>query len=351
MKTKVISCSAPYGGGGLGQHLAQVVEEARENASLNCYFCGRPKSEDYQGQEVQVKQSQWLNFTPVRFSPGWKSYISSNWFDQAVAARLDQCEIFEGFSGQALHSFRKARQLGVEKLYLQSPTAHVLHVARQYKKATQQFRFEASWLNKAQITKSLKEYKMADIIYVASEYSRQTFLAHNIPAHKLKKIDLKVHPRFVPPSSKPQDGIFRIVYTGSLTVTKGVPLLIEAFAQLPDKNAQLTLVGGWATRGMRRYLQRCIVQNPRIRIVSGDPLPYLQQADLYVHPSYQDGFGYAPMEALACGVLVIVTEETGMKEHIQEGVNGFIVSAENREDFLERLISYKNILSKSRYTV
>jgi glycosyltransferase involved in cell wall biosynthesis len=57
----------------------------------------------------------------------------------------------------------------------------------------------------------------------------------------------------------------------------------------------------------------------------GDPLPVLQKADVFVHPSYEDGFGYAPMEALACGVPVVVTEDTGMKEYVRDGVNGFIV--------------------------
>ena len=30
------------------------------------------------------------------------------------------------------------------------------------------------------------------------------------------------------------------------------------------------------------------------------------------------------MEALACGVPVVVTEDTGMKEHVEDGVNGWI---------------------------
>ena len=63
----------------------------------------------------------------------------------------------------------------------------------------------------------------------------------------------------------------------------------------------------------------------RITVGPGDPLPLLQRADVFVHPTYQDGFWYAPMEALACGVPVIVTEDTGMKEYVDEGMNGFIV--------------------------
>jgi glycosyltransferase involved in cell wall biosynthesis len=53
-------------------------------------------------------------------------------------------------------------------------------------------------------------------------------------------------------------------------------------------------------------------------------LPHLRQARLCVHPAYEDGFAYAPAEALACGVPLIVSEDTGMKELIGDG-DGLVV--------------------------
>ena len=43
-----------------------------------------------------------------------------------------------------------------------------------------------------------------------------------------------------------------------------------------------------------------------------------------MHPSWDDGFGYSPVEALAAGVPAIVTEDTGMKELIARG-RGLVV--------------------------
>ena len=43
------------------------------------------------------------------------------------------------------------------------------------------------------------------------------------------------------------------------------------------------------------------------------------------------------MEALACGVPVIVTEDTGMKEHVREGQNGYIVPTGDWQAIYERL--------------
>ena len=46
---------------------------------------------------------------------------------------------------------------------------------------------------------------------------------------------------------------------------------------------------------------------------------------LCVHPAYEDGFAYAPAEALASGIPVIVSEDTGMKDLIDPPRTGLIL--------------------------
>lgn len=335
---KTIACSAPYGGGGLGQHLAQVVEEARQSGRLHHYYAYSIKSGDAAGSAVPLPLLPWLlNCTPLRFSPGGKSHFGNELFDRTVAARLTPGQCCVGFSGQCLHLFRQARRLGCETLELEAPTAHIRSVARQYAKAFRQYPIETqSWLNEAQCRKTEQEYEMADRIVVASEYTRQTFLAEGVSAEKLRVRPLCTAPRFQPPAARPADGVFRIVYTGSLTVAKGIPVLQEAFTRLTGP-AALTLVGGWPNRSMKHFLKEWQAREPRLTLAPGDPLPHLHRADVCVHPSYSDGWGYAPAEALACGVPVIVTEDTGMKELVQEGINGCIVPTGDWEALLERL--------------
>ena len=112
---------------------------------------------------------------------------------------------------------------------------------------------------------------------------------------------------------------------GSLAVHKGVPLLIDAVARLRYEDLRLRLIGGWGTRGMRRFVQRACANDARISVSPGDPLAYLQRASLCVHPAYEDGFAYAPAEALACGVPVLVSEDTGMKDLIDPSRTGQIL--------------------------
>jgi len=76
---------------------------------------------------------------------------------------------------------------------------------------------------------------------------------------------------------------------------------------------------------MRRFVQGACAADPRIVAGPGDPLPSLRRASVCVHAAYEDGFGYAPAEALACGVPLLVSEDTGMKELIDSPRAGLIL--------------------------
>jgi glycosyltransferase involved in cell wall biosynthesis len=255
-----------------------------------------------------------------------------------MAARLSEpSERYMGFVGKSLHSFRKARALGSTCCELVAANSHVENVRRLHERACRDTQIDDRWLNRAQRRKTLAEYACADRIYVHSNYTEQSFLDAGVPASRLRRTVLTVAPRFQPPARRPDDGVFRVVYVGRVEATKGIPLLMEAFRTMPLDAAELILVGGWSTRAMRLYIERCMAQDDRISVAPGDPLPTLQRADVFVHPSYEDGFGYAPMEALACGVPAIVTEDTGMKEYVADGENGYIVPTGSVHALVERL--------------
>lgn len=335
---RVISCNSPYGQGGVGQHFAQLVEEARSDGLLKRYYTNGRKEGDVRGQEVSIRTFGLLRYTPLRFSPAWKSFLVNELYDRKVASLLDErAARFMGFTGKSLHSFERASELGFKTLELVAPNSHVENVYRLHDMARRQTGVSDSWLNRMQVRKTLREYERADHIYVHSDYTANSLVASGIPPGKLRRTHLTVSDRFQPPKRRPNDGVLRIAYVGRVDATKGIPLLMDAFAALPTEDARLRIVGGWSTRSMRQYMEARLDEDERIHVAPGDPLPVLQQADVFVHPTYEDGFGYAPMEALACGVPVIVTKDTGMKEYVQNGVNGYVVPTGNQDAILERL--------------
>lgn len=337
---RVLSCNSPYGQGGIGQHFAQLVEESRDANVLHRYFCKEIRSGDEKYGRT-IRPPWWeqvlLQYTPLRWSPSWTSYVMNEFFDHRVAGALEgPLTRFLGFSGKSLRSFSRARALGARQLELAVPNSHVENVYRLHQRAAAETGIDDTWLNRAQVRKTLREYETADTIYVHSEYTRTSFLEYGVPEEKLERTILHVDPRFQPPTERPDDDAFRIVYVGRLSAMKGTPLLLKAFQALDISEKMLTLVGSWGTRRMRKFMQPWL-EKDSIHLAPGDPLPALHDADVFVHPTYQDGLGYAPMEALACGTPVIVTEDTGMKEYVREGTSGFVVPTGSIEALIERL--------------
>ncbi len=336
---RVIACNSSYGLGGVGQHFAQLVEASRKHGMLARYYAPGLKNGDDKGNSLNTARWQdWvLKYTPVRFSPAWRSYLESEFFDRTVAKHLSSSmKRFMGFVGASLHSFQQADRLGAQHLELVAANSHVRNLRQCHDYARRRHDIQDSWLHDALMSKTLREYKHADTIYVHSDYTRTSFLDAGIPEDKLERMYLQVDSRFHPPDQRPEDDTFRLIYVGRIEATKGIPLLLSAFSELPVEDKQLTLVGGWSTRRMRKFVEPWL-EDDRIRLAPGDPLPVLHEADVFVHPTYEDGFGYAPMEALASGVPVIATADTGMKEYIRDGKNGYVVPTGRVEPIVERL--------------
>jgi glycosyltransferase involved in cell wall biosynthesis len=277
-----------------------------------------------------------LALLPVRFSAATRLWAYSVDFDTRTAQRLPAAEHLISFNGTALAQFRAARRAHFESISLVSANSHLRRVLRQHAKAHRQYPLEGSWADRL-LRRNVAEYAEADRIYVASAYAWESFTEEGFPDDALSYFPLTPDPRYAPGATPNSSSTYDVVYVGSLSVAKGIPLLIDAFRRLAHANMRLVLVGGWRSRGMRRFIEQARAEDPRIEVSPGDPLPHLRTARLFVHPAYEDGFAYAPAEALACGVPVIVSEDTGMKELIDPARNGVVVPTGDLETLAEAI--------------
>jgi glycosyltransferase involved in cell wall biosynthesis len=335
----VVSCGPRPGAGGLGRHLQEIVAALDRRAAPRMLLCASaPDVPADAPRRLGTRAADAaLSLPPLRLEQARRMLQSSVRFDADAAARLPDADHLIAFNGIALEQMRRARGKGFQSLSLASATAHFAHVLRQHARAFRQYPLEGSWA-KLLRSRNTREYAEADRIYVASGYVRDSFLAEGAPADSLVSFPLTPDPRFTAAAAPPAAGSFDILYIGSLTVVKGVPLLIDAVRSLPHRDLRLRLGGGWTTRGMRRFVQRACAADPRISVVRSDPLPLMRAARLFVHASYSDGFGYAPAEALACGVPVIASEDTGMKDLLAgaEG-HGLVVPTGDRQALAEAI--------------
>ncbi|MBI3812199.1 MAG: glycosyltransferase family 4 protein [Nitrospirae bacterium] len=107
---------------------------------------------------------------------------------------------------------------------------------------------------------------------------------------------------------------------------RGLPNLLSAVARRTENRVRLIVVGGDRLGPYRERARRLGIEDRLIFLPFTERLEELHAgADALVFPSYYDTFGSVPLEAMASGLPVIVTESCGMSELIVDGVNGLIL--------------------------
>ncbi len=116
---------------------------------------------------------------------------------------------------------------------------------------------------------------------------------------------------------------FVVLFVGSGFERKGVRYLLKAVALIKDPVTVLVVGRGSAT-GIRKLAshQRVIFCGPR-----EDSYKYYAAAEIFVFPTLYEPFGNVHLEALASGLPVITTRNSGASELIKDGEHGFVVSA------------------------
>jgi glycosyltransferase involved in cell wall biosynthesis len=177
-----------------------------------------------------------------------------------------------------------------------------------------------------------EEYRLADRIRVHSEWARDSMLRRGVPENKIHLLRQTVNlERFHPPSRPaPQDGPLRVCYVGSLDLRKGFPYLLQAVRAVGANRVQLHIVGATGDRTCAQLFARERV-GLQVESAPGDPLPVYQRSEVFVLPTLEDGLGLVALEAQACGLPVILTEEAGARECVRPGQTGWIVPAANVE--------------------
>ena len=140
-----------------------------------------------------------------------------------------------------------------------------------------------------------------------------------------------------------REGIFTFIYVGRLVGDKGINELVESFSRLNKEfnNTRLLLVGGKEAEYDPLKLETLeeIVRNPAIEDLGfqDDVRPFLVASDVFVFPSYREGFPNAVIEAGAMGLPSIVTDINGSREIIMNGVNGVIIPSHSVESLYEAM--------------
>ncbi len=126
---------------------------------------------------------------------------------------------------------------------------------------------------------------------------------------------------------------------------KGLPTMLKALARLPD-NVKLLVVGGSASTrdAVVRFEANRLADRVHAISETPDVATYYRSADIYVHPTLNDSFGMAPLEAMSFGLPVVISPSPwcGFAHYLTNGVDALVLrhpeDDENLAQLVERLV-------------
>jgi glycosyltransferase involved in cell wall biosynthesis len=181
-----------------------------------------------------------------------------------------------------------------------------------------------------------QECELADVVMVNSDWSRDAMLAEGVPAEKIAVAPLAYDPpqavetkrRVDPRVFSPQRPL-RVLFLGQANIRKGIHDLVSAAGRLRGEAVRFDVIGPHGP------LPPLLPENVTFHgaVPRGSAGRWYQQADLFVLPTYSDGFALTQIEAMAHGLPVIATRRCGAV--VQPGRNGWIIEAGNPEQLAD----------------
>jgi glycosyltransferase involved in cell wall biosynthesis len=172
-----------------------------------------------------------------------------------------------------------------------------------------------------------RELQRADVVLCPSLFVRDTMVANGIPAEKCFVnpfgVDTSVFTPRVATPARP-----RFICVGTICLRKGHQYLFRAFEQvraaLPE--AELICVGD-VKCDFRKEWPKWAGRFTHHRSLSHQQLSeLLQTGTAFVLPSCEEGFARVLSEAMACGLPIIASYESGATTLVDDGVEGLIIS-------------------------
>lgn len=268
---------------------------------------------------------------------GWPLVMARNrWFQRAALARLSRiaprgsAPVLMSYSYAAAELFAFARRRGWRTVLGQIDPGPAeerivgrLHDADPRTGGAWQRAPAAYW------SEWRRECALADRIVVNSAWSRDALVEEGIAAEKIRIVPLAYERpaesvnfvRRYPPTFSPARPL-RVLFLGQVNLRKGVGPLLDAIRLLQGEPVEFTFVGP-----VQIAVPADLQNHPAIRWHGPAPRPatgqFYRDADVFVFPTFSDGFGLTQLEAQAWKLPIITTRCCG--EVVAPGSNGWML--------------------------
>lgn len=279
-------------------------------------------------------------YFPARISTRLNRWIHGRFSGNLASLIPEDTQFFIGLSSFCLEALEACREKGIP-CAVDHGSLHQVENRRLVQEEAERWGMVVSeniapdWI----IEKEDREFHVADQVFVLSGSARDSMVRCGVPSEKIVINPCGVDLSAFKPGER-NDDVFRVIQVGGITLGKGVLTLLDAFAKLRRPGSELWFLGGGLeTSGLERVTKS--MSPPGVTfwppVAQSRLVEYYHQCSAFVLASVADGFAMVVLQAMACGLPVIVTENVGARDLIEDGVNGFVVPVGAPERIAERL--------------
>jgi glycosyltransferase involved in cell wall biosynthesis len=270
-----------------------------------------------------------------------------DWFDYWASKQLpmdaDIYVIWSGFALKTIQQIRKRNPRAI--IILERCSTHIQFQFDILNHAYSLFHNVAAKLpSQPIIEKEKAEYQAVDYISVPTNFVRKTFLDKFIPQDKIivnpYGVLLNEFSYSANKELKPQQE-FKVIFVGYFCVRKGAKIFLEIvdyFKHHADITFQLV---GSIEIGLEEYIAPYL--NKNLYYQSSVPQNKLNNfyagADVFLFPSYEEGMAYVTLQAMACGLALVVSHNSGAGMAIEHGKSGYLFDSEAKQSYIDTIQS------------
>ena len=266
-------------------------------------------------------------------------------FDHWVKTHIGpETGIFSSY-GYAVESFRIARQTGGMTL-LDAGNSHPRNFWNIVSDEHARWGVKDDPYPKKWYERGLRSVELTDWVFSPSSYVTNSFIAEGFPEERILYLPYPIDLQDFSPNPAEETPLspLRVICTGGVSLRKGFPYLLEAM-RIIRKNQDAILL---LTEGVPASMRSLMNQYQDIPIDWAPRLPHnqlgkrLKSAHVFALLSLEDGFARTAAEAMACGIPVVITPNTGFSDFVIPGKNGEIVPNRDPQAAAEAIIKCYN---------
>jgi glycosyltransferase involved in cell wall biosynthesis len=196
-----------------------------------------------------------------------------------------------------------------------------------------------------------REWELADILIVNSEWSREALISEGADPAKIEILPLAYETKTENPNGESKNEFqlsafnittlppLRVLWLGQVNVRKGIHHLMAAARLLKGENIQFDIVGpiGILPETVKSAPPTMRFHGPVSRDRAGH---WYRQSDVFVLPTLSDGFALTQLEAMARGLPVIATPNCGRV--VESGKTGFLVPPRDPQSLAAAILNFAN---------